>query len=197
MTAKISSQSIAITKSLEQEVVKPLIAQAQSVEVVNEQDVESASVFLKQVHEGIKGIEEERKKITSPLSKSLRATNALFKKISKPLVDSKAIIKSKILSWQVVERNRIAKEEQRRRRIQMAHIEKGHNVEEMVQIARPEKTIGNSQVRKIWTYRITNFSEVSDEFKVIDTKAVKAIMRSTREAIPGIEFYQKEQLAVV
>lgn len=190
--------SLQITETLEQEVVKPLIKEAEGIQVTTQKEVEQASGFLKDVHEGIKNIEKERKKITSPLNKSLRATNKMFREIKKPLEETKEILKEKILEWQIAERERIEKEEERRRKIQMAHIEKGHNVEEMVQLDRPDKTIANSQLRKVWTFKVTDFSQVPDEYKVIDKKAVKKVLKKDKTTkIPGIEFYQEETLAVV
>ena len=55
---------------------------------------------------------------------------------------------------------------------------------------------GSSTVRKEWTFTVLNLDMVPNEYKVLsDTKVREAIRHGVR-AIPGLEIFQEEKLAV-
>lgn len=174
-----------------------LIEQAQSYEIKSGQDVDEASMFLKQVNDSLKRIEEKRLEFTKPLNQSLKAINDTFKLLKAPLEGAKALVGSKVLQWRREEQERIAKEEERRRKIQEAHKEKGHQVSEPIELERPEKKIGNAQTRMVWKWKVIDKNKVPEQFKEINQVAVNAAIRSGTTKIDGLEIYQEEVLAIV
>lgn len=180
-----------------EENAKPIAAEAQAIEIKTTEDVESASQFLKKISDNLKVIESKRLEFTAPLNQSLKSINDTFKRVKEPLMKAKEEVSSKILTWRRAEQERIAKEEQRRQAIQKAHEAQGHNVNAPVTMARPENTIGNTQVRKVWTFEITDFSQVPDSYKGIDRVAVNNAIRAGVREVPGLKIYQEETMAIV
>jgi len=107
------------------------------------------------------------------------------------------LLTGKILDWKRAEDDRLAKEEARRRAIQEAHREAGHEVNAPVVLERPENKIGNTQTRKVWTFRVIDQKKVPDMFKVINSVSVNIAIRDGVRQIPGIDIYQEEQLSIV
>lgn len=177
--------------------ISPLVIEANSYEINSVEAVDDASVFLKRVRDAETGIEKKRLEFTQPLNQSLRAINETFKKLKEPLTQARTLLTKKIVDWKVAERERLEAEEARRRKIQEAHEKAGHQVKAPVVLERPDNKIGNTQTRKVWTFKVIDFGKVPDEYKVLSNPWVnKAIREGVRE-IPGIEIYQEEQLSIV
>ena len=190
---EISQKEIQVLESQ----VSPLVKQAGSYVIDSVEAVDTASVFLKQVRDTERSIEDKRLEFTAPLNQSLKAINDTFKKLKEPLEQARALLTNKILGWKRDEAERLFKEEERRRKIQEAHREAGHEVSAPVVLERPENKIGNTQTRKVWTFRVKEFSKIPDVYKVINQVAVNQSIRDGVRDIPGIEVYQEEQLAIV
>ena len=190
---EISQKEIQVLESQ----VSPLVKQAGSYIIDSVEAVDTASVFLKQVRDTERSIEDKRLEFTAPLNQSLKAINDTFKKLKEPLEQARALLTNKILGWKRDEAERLFKEEERRRKIQEAHLKAGHEVNAPVVLERPENKIGNTQTRKVWTFRVKEFSKIPDVYKVINQVAVNQSIRDGVRDIPGIEVYQEEQLAIV
>jgi hypothetical protein len=187
----ISTEIAEIKKS-----THPLVTRSEEIVVSSEEDQYNASKFLQEVRVALKNIEAKRVSFTKPINESLRNINATFKEIALPLEKAEATVSKKILLWRQAEQERIAKEEERRRKIQQAHEKKGHNVSSPVVMERPKNTVGYTQSRKIWKYKITDFSKVPDEYKTLNQVAVNEAIREGVREISGLELYQEEILAV-
>lgn len=180
-----------------EEETSPLLAEVDAYSIESSSDVENVSVFLKKVSDAIKNVEAKRLEFTKPLNQSLKAINSTFKELKRPLEEAKGVLSTKILDWRAIESKRVEKEEARRRKIQEAHKKQGHEVKAPVVMAKPEKTIGNTQVRKVWRSKVVDFSKVPDEYKAIDQVKVNQAVRSGEREISGIEIYQEETMVVV
>ena len=167
-----------------------------SIEVHTEEQAVKASEYVKGINDKIKMIEEKRLTFTKPLNESLSAINATFRELTAPLNNAKTNVTNKIMEWRREEQKKIEAEESRRRKIQEAHAEQGHNVNAPVVMEKPKATVGNVQVRKIWKYKITDFSKLSDSYKMIDTNMVNIAIRGGLREIPGLEIYQEEISAI-
>jgi len=142
-------------------------------------------------------IDTKRKEFTQPLNKSLKAINATFKEIIKPLATARGILTKKVIDWKNFEMERLEKEEARRRRIQESHRKVGHEVKAPVVMERLDTTIGNTRTRKVWTFEIVDFKKVPDTYKMINNSMVRADIRNGTREVSGLKIYQKEQLSIV
>lgn len=176
--------------------IQPVAMQAVGMVVTTQEDAEQASLVMKRISDKMKLVEEKRVEYTKPLVEAQRTINADFKKILEPLENAKRMVGGAILEWQKRERAKIAAEEERRRKIQQAHAEQGHKVNAPVELARPQTSIGMSQMRKVWTFEIEDISKVPVQFLQVNTVAVTTAMRAGERNIPGIKIFQKETMAV-
>ena len=173
-----------------------LLKQADSYVIISAQDVDLASEFLSEVKGLENRIEAKRLEFTKPLNQSLKAINETFKKLSKPLVDARQIVAIRILDWRKVENDRIAKEEERRRKIQDAHERAGHEVKAPIILEKLEKRMGDTQARKVWNWEIVDFSKVPDIYKEINRVAINQAIRNGVREISGLNIFQEESLSI-
>jgi len=190
---KVSDKEIQVMEKQ----VSPLVAQAGQYIIKSVEDVDKSSEFLKKVKDTEREIEAKRLEFTKPLNQSLKAINATFKQLKKPLIESRLVLTDKILSWKKAETAKLEKEEARRRKIQEAHAKKGHTVEAPVVLDRPQSTIGNTRTTKFWTFEVQDLGKVPTEYLEIDTVEVRQAIRNGVREIPGIRIYQDERLSII
>jgi len=174
-----------------------LLKQADSYVIKSAQDVDSASGFLRKIKDVENRVEAKRLEFTKPLNESLKAINNTFRQVSETLSQARKLLTEKILSWRRQEQEKIAKEEERRRKIQEAHERAGHEVKAPIILERPETRIGDTQVRKIWNWEIVDFSKVPDIYKEINRVAINLVIRNGIREISGLNIFQEEALSIV
>jgi SMC interacting uncharacterized protein involved in chromosome segregation len=172
----------------------PLIRDAESIIVTTEEEAEQASLFLSKVSIVIKEVEDRRTSFTKPINDGLKAINESFKTISVPLMNAKKIVGDKILAWRKEENKRIEVEEERRRKIQEAHAEMGHQVNEPVELQRVAKKIGFAGSKEVWKFKLADFAKLPDKYKVICDTAINQAIREGVRQIDGLDIYKEEVL---
>lgn len=177
--------------------VSPLVAQAGGYVIKSSEDVDKSSEFLKLVRDKEREIETKRLEFTSPINQSLKAINDTFRLLKEPLAQARELLTRKILDWKRAETARLEKEEARRRKIQEAHIKQGHTVEAPVVLDRLENKIGNTQTVKYWTFEVQDLGKVPDEYKELNSVAVRSAISNGVREIPGIKIFQEERLSIV
>ena len=177
--------------------VSPLVKASQDYKLATVQDVDNASAILKELRDTERTIEEKRQEFVKPLNQSLKAINETFRRIAQPLVNARLVLSRRVLDWKIIETRRIEAEEARRRKIQEAHEKAGHQISAPVVIERLENKIGNTQTRKVWKFKVVDFSQVPDTFKVLNQVAINEMIRQGIRQIKGLEIYQEEQLSIV
>jgi len=172
-----------------------LIEEVTHIQIVDTSGAKDAAHTLKGIKVHLKSTEDLRKTFTQPINQSLKAINAKFKEATKPLKEAETIIKSKILEWTKKENIRIAKEEQKRQKLQEAHYKKGHNVNPLIQLERVEK-VGAAHTRTVKKWRLVSFEKLSDEYKIANEVLINKLVRGGKKDISGIEIYDEDVLAV-
>jgi len=174
-----------------------VVAQAKEIQVSDANDVRDASVFLKKVKDSIKNIDTFRLSLTKPLHDAKKQLDARFKELTTPLKQAGSEVSRKIVDWKRAEDAKIA-ELERRRKIQEAHVERGHEAKtEIEEVIQEPNTMGHAQFRKVWVFEITDFSKISDKYKQINKVAVNQAIRNKIRNIEGIKIYQEDRVAGV
>jgi len=179
-----------------------LIEMANAHMVLNQSQADEANEILTKINHGLKQIETKRTSFTAPLNQSLKEINATFKKMVEPIKYAKDELTSRLMTWRRQEQARIdaerekaAKEEERRRKIQESHAAKGHNVkEEITPVAKPVPFSINdtTKTRLTWTYDIEDETKVPREYLEVNRPSITAAVRSGIRQIEGVRIYQKE-----
>jgi len=183
--------------------ISPVIEKAQGYVVDTIEDVENASSFLKEIKDMEKVVEDKRTEFTKPLNQSLKSINDTFKKMREPLEQARDLLTKKILAWKKAEAERVAAEQAAWRKIQEAEAElrrlknEPEVKEEPITIAPVVNKIGNMQTVKRWTYEVTDFSNLSDTYKMIDSVKINQAIREGMRDVPGLRIYQEESLSIV
>jgi DNA repair exonuclease SbcCD ATPase subunit len=88
-----------------------ITGQIQTLKIIDQASYESAAGLLKTIKDMAKRLEEERKKITSPLDVAKKAVMDLFRSPSEKLSESESKLKSLMLDYQEVQ-DRIRREQE-------------------------------------------------------------------------------------
>ena len=173
--------------------------------IARAEDLKPATDDLSLIAKIKKALEEKRKEYVKPLQDHVKTINDAFEFLMEPIKTADKVTRAKILAFQAQqERIRREQEEINRLRIEAAQKEmelKGeltepvNLVEVMVapKIVRTEMgTVGQRLIAK---WEVVNFSQVPDEFKIIDSAKVTKLVKGGG-TIPGIRVWQEPILAV-
>lgn len=168
--------------------------QADAIQVTTTEQEEQAYTALTQIKIAIKTIEDKRKEITKPLNASLKATNAMFKTLSKPFIEADRIVRDKVMDFREIQEEKAQKELERRQKIQTAHEKKGHETHE---ITAPKVKVAETTITaKRWTFEVTDEREIPREYLALDNVAVNRAIRNGVRKIAGLDIFQVEGLRV-
>lgn len=169
--------------------------------IATKPQVEAAGHILTQISQSIKDLEIQRVSYTGPLNKSLDKINEDFRTVADPFHKAKAYLSEKVAAWHTAEQTRIdaenekiRKEEERRRKIQESHKDRGHETTEEIHLPQAPKKlnkIGGAHTRKIWIFEVTNLSLVPRKYMQLDTTIVNNEIREGVRNIKGIRIFQK------
>jgi hypothetical protein len=173
------------------------------------EDVKLATDDLVLIQSLTKSLEAERKKYTVPLNDKLREINGFFSEISTPLSEADKITRSKILEFNhKLEAEKKALEEIEAQKMEIARKEMELKGEITVDLE-PSKPIpvipqatraslGTSSTRETWTYEVTDFKALPDEYKMPDTVLLNntAKKHHDNKTVPGVRFYKVDSLQV-
>ena len=182
---------------------------AESRIIANITDMKAANDDLTIIARLKKAMEERRKQYVQPLNDQVKVINDNYKKFMQPVLDAEKITKQKMLDFNNEQESiRRQQEEINRKRLEAAEAEmklKGEITESvnLVEVVpetprRVSTDMGTSGMRDNWTYEITDFALLPDDYKIPNTSALNAFARSTKgtRQIPGLRIFNKPIIAV-
>lgn len=140
--------------------------------------------------------ETERARVTlvKPLNDHVKLINDTFRPRQQHVVELEKQLKRKFVTYHQ-ERERAASEAQAR-----ADLEAEAGKAPEVAVERPRTsahtTGGSAQVKKTWTYEVTSFAKIPDEFKELNRGAVRAAINGGEREVPGLRIFQEHSVAV-
>lgn len=197
------------TKTVEDLSKEVVALTAKTVVVKNQTDYNLAGDVLKGIKGLAKRLEEERKKITSPLDAAKKAVQALFVPQQDKLDAAERLIKNAMIAF-TDEQERIRRaeeaklqekaEKERQEALRKANEarakgneakaeileEKAASVVAPVLAPRVEQTAGTSFVVR-YSAEVIDFALLPDEYKVVDQKKLDAMARALKDGfnVPG------------
>ena len=185
-----------------------LLAYAERRVIISDNEAKVSTNDLSIIALAKKALEEKRKEYTTPLNDNLKYINNTFKLVSDPLNQADKITRDKILAYRAEqERKRKEAEEINRQKIELARREAELNNGEFtvditpVEVApvQPKHinaelgTAGQAMIRK---WDVSNFSQVPDEYKMVDSTKIGKVVRAGIPSIPGIKIWEEPTLRV-
>jgi len=152
---------------------------------------EDAREFMTEVNKLSKEIESKRKEITQPINQSLKAANALFKPLKGVCDDVVRTVKGKILEFRREEDRKARVEEERRRKIQEAHVAKGHTVRKEVKSVQRQVS---QQTRTMtqWKWDVEDLEKVPGKYWVLDMRKIGQEVRAGMRECPGLKIWSEQ-----
>ncbi len=157
---------------------------------------------------GIKrGMEEKRKEYLKPFQDHVKETNEAYKALMEPIEQADKITSGKMLAFDAEQkRRRHEQEEINRKRLEAAEAEmrlKGelsesvNLVEVMPEVPKRTQTdMGTTSTMKVRKYRVLNFTELPDQYKIENSALLNKVVKAGIPSIPGVEIYTEDSLRV-
>ena len=175
--------------------------------IVTDNDVMEATNDLSIIARLRKAIEEKRKEYVGPINDHLKAVNEAFKQFVFPLEIADKLTRQQVLDYRA-EQDRLRREQERINELRMeaarAEMElKGELTEPVglvgvkeVQPARYRTDMGTLGTMKVRKYRVVNFVELPDQYKIENSALLNKVVKAGIPSIPGVEIYEEETLRV-
>jgi Cdc6-like AAA superfamily ATPase len=189
-----------------------LLDKAKSLDIVDDGSYGLAGEFVKQIRTALRNSDEERKKITGPLNKSIQAINGMYKQMVEPLEKTEALLRTCMENYAYTKRQREEAEARKAQEILLAAAEKAEKEDkpELAQAAlevavkiedkptAPVKTErATTSSRKIFGgFVIEDMAAVPDAFKIVDERKVREAYQSGVRSIPGLKIVERESVVV-
>ena len=185
--------------------------EATAAMITTAEDLKPATDILTLIANLKKALEAKRKDFVGPLNAYLKQINDVFKTIQEPLDAADRALRAKVTAYQQeVEKQRKEAEELNRMKEEVARRER-ETAEKAGQPPPPPPpppevippapkhvhsdtgTIGTVMVRK---WEVVDFSQVPDDYKVIDSAKVNKVVKAGIPSIPGVRIFQEPTIRV-
>lgn len=204
-TTSLTKRGLAADESIVSS--EAVLAQALLLKVETSEEVENAGVMLVQLKRWQEQVVARRQFLTRPLKEHVKRIEGLFRPTLEKLEKADEDIRAKVLAYR--SKAELAAREQQQKLLeeaQTAQAEGDSNkalalATEAQAVDAPVKQMsfedgGGLQVRKVWTFEVTDFGAIPHEFFTLDDAKVRAAIKAGQTDIPGLRIFQKEQLAV-
>lgn len=184
-----------------------LLTWAETRVIATGEDVRYATNDLSLIAKLKKALNEKIKEYEGPIKQHLDMVTATFKTITDPLKAADKITRDKISAYNEEQKRKAREaEEINQLRIEAARLEmklKGELTEEikLVEVIPPPPTnvrteMGTLGTMKVRKYRVTNFAELPDQYKMENSALLNKVVKAGIPSIPGCELYFEESLRV-
>jgi hypothetical protein len=164
---------------------------ANSLIVQNQEDLDSAGDFLKQISNTEKIITQKKQEITKPLMASLAKVRDLFKPLEHSLSKAKEVIKSKMLDYTIEEEEKAEKKKEAiAKKVETGKMSLNSALEKLEAIQSP-KTNTRTELK----FSVENIDLIPKEYFILNIELVKKDVKNGVE-IPGIKVYQEKKVVV-
>lgn len=171
--------------------VMPLVAQAESQQITNAEDMQSATIVLSELGKYYDAVVAKREEITKPINLALKNARAMFEPIEKPAKLAYEGLRQKIAQYQT-EQMKLAKAEEEKIAARIGEGKGKLKIEtamkKMDEIETPDAQVhtesGSLKFRKDKVLEITDPSLIPAEYWVIDEKKLFADLKGGK-VVPG------------
>ena len=187
------------------EKVLQLVTYARSLVIDSPGMVELVTEDLAKIKTLRDTIETKRKEVGGPLDQQVRRINLLFHELSDPLKLADSDIRNKVKAYRADVRQKEEARLQAERDKADAARARGKPEEPLLPtvpaIEQPKSVStasGKLSGRMVWLHRVTDKAALPEEYKLVNEQMLRGLAKSTKGSllIPGVEFYQEEQLSV-
>lgn len=183
---------------------------AKILEVNNDKDDQTANEIFLKVKKFIKDADAERSEFKEPFLKMGQTIDGTYKPFLTRFKAAADVIEVKILAWREKKRKILAEAEAKAKTefdakliAEQKKVEKNPllDAEYIPPSVRyiPDTSVrtesGSSSERKNWTYEITDFSTLPDNFKIENSRIISEAIRNGERNIPGLRIYQEISLS--
>ena len=172
-------------------------------------DTKAATNDLSLIAKLKKAMEAKRKDYLLPFQEHVKEVNDTYKLLMAPVEQADEVTRSKVTNFNR-EQERIRQEQEKINALRMeaatkeAALNNGEIKESvvLVEVIQPVKKViadlASSGMRANWTYEVTDFAALPNEYKLPNTSMLNSLAKSIKDSrtIPGLRIYNDPTLAV-
>lgn len=195
-----------------------LLAMAERAVIDNEEALSRATDLAGIIKAQNKKADEAEKSLTSPLKKHIDWIRAQFNPTKELRDKADTAIRAKMKTYMIARDARLAKEAEEQKRIAeeaalaaASALEQSGNAEAANMLIESAASLPTAPVKAVpargslgasassgkrWTYEVTDFSKLPDEYKEIAAGAVRKAINNGERDIPGLRIFQDVSLTI-
>ena len=172
-------------------------------------DTKAATNDLSLIAKLKKAMEAKRKDYLLPFQEHIKEVNDIYKALMAPVETADMVTRNKVMAFNR-EQERIKAEQEKINALRMeaatkeAALNNGEIKESviLVDVIQPVKKVmadlASSGMRANWTYEVTDFAALPNEYKLPNTSMLNSLAKSIKDSrtIPGLRIYNDPTLAV-
>ena len=169
------------------------------LEIKNNVDMSKATDILHNIRQAEKYVDERKTNITRPIMSSLSQIRDLFAPIETSLKNANKEVKQKMLSWQILEDERIEKEINRiATRVERGTMKNTTAVDKLSALgevsAGSQGEVGKSSIREVKKVRVVDEFAVPREYLVLNMPMITEAVIRKGLTIPGVESFLEKSI---
>lgn len=148
------------------------------------QYLEQGTFLLSRFDKAKKMVEDQRLVFSKPLNESIKWVNSFFRNFSEPIEIADRELRNKLAIH--------------RKQLEAEKLEEQIDAYEndLPEVQSLNKKIGGVVVKKVWTFKVIDGSQIPVQYMAIDSVKIRAAIHSGARQIPGISIYQTEQVSL-
>ena len=185
--------------SAQQQAAEKALAYIESMQCNTPEQAEQLNTVMRQCKTMAKSYDDRRKLITQPLNQAKREVDSWLMPIVKVYERAERTLKRKLVDFNT-EQTRKKHEAIEAMKVAQSQGNQAGVVIAATSLQQPPELEGTT-IKKVWQFRVTDVSKVPPQFLQVNETALRAYMRDsvkangTPQPIPGVAFYQDEQIA--
>lgn len=182
------------------------VAQASLLKIVTQSDAIEAGRALVNLKGVLAAVEAKRSSFVKPLNDTVKRINAMFKPTIMKLEAADTVIRTKVMGYRVEAealaahaRGQLMEKAEEAQAAGDNETALAHAVEASEVTTMAKTTIleeGSFQMKKSWTFEVTDFGSVPHEYFTLDEKKIRAAVRSGVRDIAGVRIFEEDTMAV-
>lgn len=188
-----------------------IAAEIEAVEVLDTGGAARVTEHLTLAASTLKRVDEARRSITDPLKRRAKDIEDAVRPLTQALERLIDVGKSKVITWQRAERERVEAERRERERVEAAAIAeaqaKAASEQRPVAVAMVPPPVqdaprgvrtdyGSASLTQTWDFEIMDPEQVPRAFLSVNEQAIRGAVRGGARSIPGVRIFQKDGIAV-
>lgn len=178
-----NNKEIAVRRTIDS-----IINEISQKKITNDEEYKKTGEWLKKVKQTQKLVDDTFEEEKKRKYREYKAVQEKIKELKKPLVQVETVVKNLRIEWKLDQEKKLLEQKQA-----LLEVADEKDKAEIMSIDEKQPEVEGIYHVELWDFEIVNKDKIPDEYKVVDEKKIRAVVRAMKENtnIPGIRVFKK------